>query len=462
MAKNKIGEYSATPANNTDIANIDINEGCSPSGINNAIRELMADLKDWQAGNDSGQALAVVSGGTGSETAAGARTNLGAAKSGENSDITSLIGLTTPISVAQGGTGYVANRSISAVGRASNVVTIQTTAAHGYVVNDVIAVTAVTNTSVNGTFTIASVPSATSFTYSQVGSDYANTADTGTTVSSSFLRADNVSGVIPVIHGGTGASSLKTNNLLVGNGTSAPSVIPAGSTNNVLKSSATSTVTAGSFVVGTEYTIASVGSTNFVAIGAASNTVGVVFTATNAGSGDGTATTNVWVSGGINGAGLIAATVVDATNGGANNLTSLSFTSIPSWVKRITLSVSGLSYNATANPIVRLGVGGSSVTSGYIGSGITIDTDPNRTGYTTGFAFKSSGGASDSIHGVYIITKLTGNTWVASFSGVDYGTNVGLQGAGTIALGGTLDSLFITTTAGTATFDSGNLNIMYE
>ena len=52
MAKNKISEFSAVPANNTDIAGIDIAEGCAPSGINNAIRELMAQLKDQQTGTD--------------------------------------------------------------------------------------------------------------------------------------------------------------------------------------------------------------------------------------------------------------------------------------------------------------------------------------------------------------------------------------------------------------------------
>jgi hypothetical protein len=52
MPKNKISEFSSTPANNTDIAGINIAEGCAPSGINNAIRELMAQLKDQQAGTD--------------------------------------------------------------------------------------------------------------------------------------------------------------------------------------------------------------------------------------------------------------------------------------------------------------------------------------------------------------------------------------------------------------------------
>lgn len=52
MPKNKVSEYSSTASNNTDIAGVNIAEGCAPSGINNAIRELMAQLKDMQTGAD--------------------------------------------------------------------------------------------------------------------------------------------------------------------------------------------------------------------------------------------------------------------------------------------------------------------------------------------------------------------------------------------------------------------------
>jgi len=52
MAKTKISEFSSTPGNNTDIDGIDIAEGCAPSNINNAIRELMSQLKNQQAGLD--------------------------------------------------------------------------------------------------------------------------------------------------------------------------------------------------------------------------------------------------------------------------------------------------------------------------------------------------------------------------------------------------------------------------
>lgn len=50
-----------------------------------------------------------------------------------------------------------------------------------------------------------------------------------------------------------------------------------------------STTTAGSFVTGSTYTITTVGTTDFTAIGAISNTVGVTFVATGAGSGTGEA-----------------------------------------------------------------------------------------------------------------------------------------------------------------------------
>ena len=79
MAKDKISQYDSTSAGanlNTDIAGINIDEGCAPSGINNAIRTLMAQIRDLQSGV-SGDSIPVAAGGTGANTAASARASLG-------------------------------------------------------------------------------------------------------------------------------------------------------------------------------------------------------------------------------------------------------------------------------------------------------------------------------------------------------------------------------------------------
>ena len=59
MAKTNITQYSSTPSSNTDINNINIDENCPASGLNNAIRELMAHLKNVDTGSQALTALSV-------------------------------------------------------------------------------------------------------------------------------------------------------------------------------------------------------------------------------------------------------------------------------------------------------------------------------------------------------------------------------------------------------------------
>ena len=75
MAKTKISQWSVTAADNTDLNNIDIDQGCSPSTINNAIREMMKQVRDLQGGY-SGDTIPIASGGTGATTVSAARANL--------------------------------------------------------------------------------------------------------------------------------------------------------------------------------------------------------------------------------------------------------------------------------------------------------------------------------------------------------------------------------------------------
>lgn len=65
MSKDKISDYSTTPGNNTDIGGINIDENCSPANLNNAIRELMSQLREFQTGAETSNQLSAAGGGTG-------------------------------------------------------------------------------------------------------------------------------------------------------------------------------------------------------------------------------------------------------------------------------------------------------------------------------------------------------------------------------------------------------------
>lgn len=84
------------------------------------------------------------------------------------------------------------------------------------------------------------------------------------------ITGGSITGITPLLAnvGGTGASSLTPNAVMVGGGTGAVTTIQSGSANNVLSASVGSPVTSGSFVVGTQYSITTVGTTDFTLIGA--------------------------------------------------------------------------------------------------------------------------------------------------------------------------------------------------
>ncbi len=106
MPKTKISEFDIDPANNTDINSINIAEGCAPSGINNAIRQLMSDLKEFQtgAGGDSITATGVYSDTIGEKTSAAGVTvdgvllkdNAVTASGGFSGALNGAVGGTTP------------------------------------------------------------------------------------------------------------------------------------------------------------------------------------------------------------------------------------------------------------------------------------------------------------------------------------------------------------------------------
>ena len=149
---------------------------------------------------------------------------------------------------------------------------------------------------------------------------------------------------------------------------------------------------------------------------------------------------------------LKSGTAVASTSG-----TSIDFTSIPSWVKRITVMFSGVSTSGSSVVLVQTG-SGSVTTSGYLGSA-TFGSTAN---FTTGFAVGNSGAAAYSRYGAMTLLNISGNIWVASYAGGLSGVAEFGCGGGNVTLGGTLDRIRITTVNGTDTFDAGSINILYE
>jgi len=154
--------------------------------------------------------------------------------------------------------------------------------------------------------------------------------------------------------------------------------------------------------------------------------------------------------------GIQSGTAVASTSG-----TSITFSSIPSWVKRITVMFNGVSTSGTTDVQIQLGAG-SVTTTGYAATATNLSGSVATTGYTTGFGIQS-GGAAALRQGIFIISNVNGNTWVASGNiSITVLGNYMSVSAGTIALSGTLDRVVVTTTNGTDTFDAGSINILYE
>jgi len=264
MAKNKISEWSNVPSNNTDVGDINIAEGCAPSNINNALREIMAQVKDMQTGADADNFVV-----------GGAMTCTGAAV------FSSTVSIGTALAVTSGGTGLA-------------------TLAAGDILY------------ASGANTLAKLATASTTTSVLLSG---NTAPTWGKVA----LASAVSGTLPVANGGTGQTSASA---------AINALVPTQTSNSgkYLKTDGTSVswedVTAGG--VGTVTSVASGNGMNFTTItGTGTVTMGTPSTLTSSTSNAVTATShthavtfpNTITS--VNGASTGAITVTYAINASA-------------------------------------------------------------------------------------------------------------------------------------------------
>lgn len=161
----------------------------------------------------------------------------------------------------------------------------------------------------------------------------------------------------------------------------------------------------------------------------------------------------------IQGGALTLMTAVASTSG-----TAIDITGIPSWAKRVTVMFSGVSTSGTSFKVLRLGTSGGIAATGYQ-SGSFVSPNANQySNSTTDFvlSYTINSIAAGTMHGAFVLTNLTGNTWVLHGSYYETGFGAGGSVGGGVTLGATLDRLRITTANGTDTFDAGSINVMYE
>jgi len=150
-------------------------------------------------------------------------------------------------------------------------------------------------------------------------------------------------------------------------------------------------------------------------------------------------------------------TAVASTSG-----TAIDFTSLPAWVKRITVLFNGTSLSGTANALIQLGTGSTTyTTSGYIANSAVVEAAGNTVVSSTAGFIVYFGANASVVSGHLIITNISGNNWISSHT-TRIDTAKPSLGAGNVALGAVLTAVRITSTNGTDTFDAGSVNILYE
>ena len=145
-----------------------------------------------------------------------------------------------------------------------------------------------------------------------------------------------------------------------------------------------------------------------------------------------------------------------------NSTASITFTGIPSWVKKISVLFDRVTLSSTSSYLIRLGTSSGFETIGYKSQTTIMNSALATLHSTVGFIVWNSV-ATVQTSGMITIANVSGNDWIASgaTSWLD-NTNSNVVSAGSKSLGAVLDRVQILSSNGVDTFTGGTLNIMYE
>ena len=178
------------------------------------------------------------------------------------------------------------------------------------------------------------------------------------------------------------------------------------------------------------------------------------------GTGSVVLSTNPTISGAVVSA-MASSVITSGTAVATTSGTTVGFTSIPSWVKRISFIFNGVGASGSSVIMIQIG-SGSYTTSGYTAmGGSNATTTYNSTGFTTSYDSFST----NRKYGIATLDLISSNTWVFAFQGASINTSNATTlhtGAGSLGLSGALDRIQVTTVNGTDTFTAGTVNIFYE
>ncbi len=144
-----------------------------------------------------------------------------------------------------------------------------------------------------------------------------------------------------------------------------------------------------------------------------------------------------------------------------SDTSSINFTGIPSWVKRITVTLDGISFAAAGAARLRIGTSSGLATTGYSTQTYAIQAAAATTSgnATDGIGFMTTGANAGTNSGHFVVTNLSGNTWICTQM-ISRSDSFLLFATGSITLSASLDRLSLV--AITSTFDAGSINILYE